>query len=359
MTGSSGGEKKSTYNPVTLQYTDLLDLSCDLSAKIAQAYGPCGLGILTVRGVPQLSDLRQRLLPLAARFASLPESVREKYVDVPSSYNFGWSQGKESLESGHFDVHKGSWYANPLVDDPVGGDQLLMERYPAYCRRNVWPREEFPELEASFKALGSLIIKVGLLLAQHCDKYVEGKGVHPPVKLHHILQDSLCPKGRLLHYFAPKPSAATDDCSDAPVNWCGWHTDHGSLTGLTSAMFLDTQCRPVQSPDPQAGLYVKTREGQVVKVNIQQDELGFQMGEAMQIHSGGFLQATPHCVKAPRPQLSAGISRNTLAVFMQPRWDSPMDPPPGVDLETIGVGQWVPGLTFGEFSSRTIQQYYI
>lgn len=61
-------------------------------------------------------------------------------------------------------------------------------------RRNVWPREEFPELEASFKALGSLIIKVGLLLAQHCDKYVEGKGVHPPVKLHHILQDSLCPK---------------------------------------------------------------------------------------------------------------------------------------------------------------------
>lgn len=55
-------------------------------------------------------------------------------MDVPSSYNFGWSQGKESLESGHFDVHKGSWYANPLVDDPVGGDQLLMERYPAYCR---------------------------------------------------------------------------------------------------------------------------------------------------------------------------------------------------------------------------------
>lgn len=35
----------------------------------AQAYGPAGLGILTVSGVPGFAELRQRLLPLAHAFA--------------------------------------------------------------------------------------------------------------------------------------------------------------------------------------------------------------------------------------------------------------------------------------------------
>ena len=34
-----------------------------------QAYGPDGLGILTVAGVPGFAALRQRLLPLAQAFA--------------------------------------------------------------------------------------------------------------------------------------------------------------------------------------------------------------------------------------------------------------------------------------------------
>lgn len=34
-----------------------------------QAYGPAGLGILTVSGVPGFAELRQRLLPLAQAFA--------------------------------------------------------------------------------------------------------------------------------------------------------------------------------------------------------------------------------------------------------------------------------------------------
>lgn len=35
---------------------------------MAQAYGPDGLGILTIAGVPELPELRRRLLPLSARF---------------------------------------------------------------------------------------------------------------------------------------------------------------------------------------------------------------------------------------------------------------------------------------------------
>ena len=39
--------------------------------------------------------------------------------------------------------------------------------------------------------------------------------------------------------------------------------------------------------------------------------------------SGGLLRATPHYVRAPRKDRTQGVSRNTLAIFMQPRSDLP------------------------------------
>ena len=47
--------------------------------------------------------------------------------------------------------------------------------------------------------------------------------------------------------------------------------------------------------------------------------IGYSFLWVWQVMSGGLLQATPHCVKAPRREVSGGVSRNTLAVFMQPR----------------------------------------
>ena len=131
----------------------------------------------------------------------------------------------------------------------------------------------------------------------------------------------------------------------------------------------------------------------------------------MQIHSGGLLRATPHHVRSPAVP-GAGVSRNTFAVFMQPRcappwppclfasgwtllhlstfgqrrvegwlenlsqlprfahdvmpmsasagprWDEPMEPPAGSDPDAVGIGQWRPGMTFGEFSEATMAKYY-
>lgn len=69
--------------------------------------------------------------------------------------------------------------------------------------------------------------------------------------------------------------AGADDHSHA---WCGWHSDHGSLTGLTSALYLDAQGREVPNPDPSAGLYIRTRHGQVVQAAIPRDCLAYQVG---------------------------------------------------------------------------------
>ena len=66
-------------------------------------------------------------------------------------------------------------------------------------------------------------------------------------------------------------------------DWCGWHTDHGSLTGLTSAMYMKGD-KAVPNPDPQAGLYIRARQdGEVTQAPIPADQIAYQMGEAMQV----------------------------------------------------------------------------
>eukprot|EP00958_Prasinococcus_capsulatus_P020689 scaffold2738_cov366-Prasinococcus_capsulatus_cf.AAC.3 len=43
---------------------------------------------------------------------------------------------------------------------------------------------------------------------------------------------------------------------------------------------------------------------------------------------------------------------------MQPQWDCPMDVPEGTSAEDVRVGQWEPGIDFGEFTRRTLQKNY-
>ncbi|KAM2193703.1 hypothetical protein ACFX1R_027961 [Malus domestica] len=106
-----------TVTPVTISYSELQDKDKDLSVKIEEGFGPNGLGILSITH-----------------------------------------------------TLKGSFYANPILDSPTT-DESLIQRYPSYCGSNIWPNSELPELEVAFKALGKVILGVGLMVAYHCDRY--------------------------------------------------------------------------------------------------------------------------------------------------------------------------------------------
>lgn len=81
---------------VDLDYNDLVN-DVDLTDKIAEAYGPEGLGLLTVSNVPNVMEYRQAILPLAYKFANLPDEIKNKYVHEKSNFSFGWSHGKEKF----------------------------------------------------------------------------------------------------------------------------------------------------------------------------------------------------------------------------------------------------------------------
>lgn len=156
----------------------------------------------------------------------------------------------------------------------------------------------------------------------------------------------------------------------SPCNNSGWHNDHGSLTGLVPALYLNKDQEVIPNPDPTSGLFIRSRQGELVKVDMPPDHLAFQIGETAQIQSGGVLQATPHAVKGSGVP---GVSRETFAVFMEPCWMEDMDIPQGRTVEEAqsqlaaknlppGVPplakRWQVGQNFGEFSEKTISLYY-
>lgn len=238
---------------VELDYNDLV-AGVDLTSQIQRAYGVDGVGLLTVKNVPKYVEARSRLLPLSKKFADLPDDVKEKYVHKESYYSFGWSHGKEKLQ-GKPDVSKGSYYANPQYDRPVE-DPELIAKHASFVHPNIWPQEELPDLEHAFKDLGQIIVGVGKLVAQQCDKYVHSKcQTYPEHMLEKTIDTSLCCKARLLHYFPIATSG--EESADKEYDfssWCGWHNDHGSLTGLTCALYLDADGNQVVNTDPTAGM---------------------------------------------------------------------------------------------------------
>ncbi|XWS17215.1 hypothetical protein CRYUN_Cryun33cG0049200 [Craigia yunnanensis] len=344
-----------TLRTVTISFSELKDKDADLSMKIEEGFGPNGLGILSITDVPEFPSLRRNLLSLSHRLAGLPEEVKKELEDPQSRYNFGWSHGKEQLESGKADLLKGSFYANPLIDVPTT-NAYLIERYPSYCGANIWPRVALPELEVAFKALGKLIFDVGLMVAYHCDQYVSrGMKMHKNEGLEQILLHSRCHKGRLLYYF-PAQLSNHEENGDSMSSWCGWHTDHGSLTGLTCGMFKRNGVE-ISCPDSAAGLYIRTRTGQIVKAIFGEDEIAYQIGETTEILSQGYLCATPHCVQAPKGKEASGVDRSTFALFMQPDWDEKLNFPEEVHIHK----ELIPSngsLTFGEYSEMLLDKYY-
>ncbi|OGE51688.1 hypothetical protein PENARI_c012G06653 [Penicillium arizonense] len=349
---------------VTVSLQELIDGTVSFDT-LTEAFGPASLGIIVVKDLPStFVELRKKVLSNASYLAALPESELESLTSPESKYLVGWSCGKETLKSGHFDTLKGSYYVNCAFYQDPSLDSAPAEGFPdlpQYTAPNIWPPPaKLPEFRGSIESLCGLIIDTAALVAKACDRYAEANiEGYKPGYLHHVVTTSLTTKARLLHYFPGNDNTADANAeADAEADdddWCATHLDHGCLTGLTSAMFLDEAASPPvvesatsilpelsQSPDPSAGLYIRSRTDEIVKVNIPKDCLAFQTGEALQLITHGKFMAVPHFVKGAKCIPGQKIARNTLAVFTQPNLEEEVRP----------------GLTFAEFARGVVQKNY-
>ena len=300
-----------------------------------------------------------------------------------AQYLSGWSHGKEALRTGTYDTHKGSYYVNCAFyqGKDIGKDPPpLAAEFPQFTAPNVWPAvSSLPGFQESFEELCTLIIDTAVLVARQCDRYaVSHIEDYEPGYLERVVNTSLVTKARLLHYFPSSsfekphedsrtthgPLATEDALGDVhDDSWCATHVDHGCLTGLTSAIYIDEAAHsPVPPfhnnasnspsvlaflpgpPDPNAGLYIHARDSTVTKVSIPADCLGFQTGEALELITGGKFRAVPHFVRAGgTSKINASVARNTLAVFTQPNLEEIVDR--------------AKGKNFGEFSKEVIGRF--
>ncbi|KAL1296614.1 hypothetical protein AAFC00_000105 [Neodothiora populina] len=335
-------------SPVVVSLEDL-QVGRVTSTQLEEAFGPDSLGIIVVSGLPSdFVTLRKRLLSYSSYLANLPATELVKLESPESKWLVGWSCGKETLKDGRYDTLKGSYYANPVHNADFA--RTALEKYPGlpeYTAPNVWPSTDvLPGFETTFQQLCNLIVDTAALVARACDGYASSNVPdYPTGYLERVVKTSISTKARLLHYF-PSPSADTPQDQGVSAtaasedDWCATHLDHGCLTGLTSAMFVDEAQNPPsqaqtlsrvetplpeldRSPDPSAGLYIHSRSGKVTKVNIPKDCLAFQTGEALEVITKSRFRAVPHFVKGVAPGRGGGkIARNTLAVFTQPNlWE--------------------------------------
>ncbi|OOF97257.1 hypothetical protein ASPCADRAFT_206077 [Aspergillus carbonarius ITEM 5010] len=346
---------------VTVSLQELIDGTVSPST-LTEAFGPSSLGIILVKDLPStFTSLRAQVLSNASYLASLPEPELESLTSPTSKYLIGWSLGKETLRDGHFDTHKGSYYLNcAFYNDPTlqgAPESTLNAAFPEYTSPNIWPREtSLPTFRQSFEDLCTVIIDTAALVARACDRFaVESVQGYREGYLERVVRGSVTTKARLLHYFPTGEGSEEGDekKEENDDDWCATHLDHGCLTGLTSAMFVDEEEHNPQladktsplpelgvSPDPKAGLYIRSRTGQIVKVNIPKDCLAFQTGEALQLITQGQFRAVPHFVKGAKGV--GKIARNTLAVFTQPNLDEEVQP----------------GVTFGDFARGVVAKTY-
>jgi hypothetical protein len=312
-------------------------------------------------------------------------SLLESLSSPAAKYLVGWSHGKETLKSGQYDTLKGSYYINcAFYQDPTlaatpAPAAAGAPAFPEYTAANIWPPERLlPGFRAAVEDLCRLIIDTAILVARVCDRYAAARiPGYAPGYLEHVVRTSMTTKARLLHYFPPEradaplarsqsPASAPDardgtrnnddDDDEDDDDWCATHIDHGCLTGLTSALFVNetaplpaaSACAPLPalatyaaSPDPAAGLYIRSRAGAATRVAIPPDCLAFQTGEALQLITRGRFRAVPHYVRGPRAE--RGVARNTLAVFTQPNLEAVVDPERG--------------LTFAEFAREVVARH--
>jgi len=366
--GSSSSESQAPLpkrikvaEPVQIDFEELIDTEKDLSSKIEEGFGPNKLGLIIVNNVPNFSEYRAALLPLAFKLANLPSDKLRKLILPEVAYYIGWGHGKKTFQSTDGKYTKGSFFANPTMDNPqieawVDGEHKIIEA------RTPWPTEDLPELESAFKNLGKLMVDTGLLLSAHLDRYVEERlPGYEKGKITKSITNSNLNRGRLLHYY-PSSLENTDG------EWSGLHNDIGSLTALTSAMYFDKDGNPVNMTDPETGLFILNRNEEELKVNIPKGSIAFQIGECAQIHSGGLLMATPHKVVRGPDLAGTGISRSTFAMFLCPDNQEPMNIPEGVNTSNVLErhygkfpelkDRWQKDQTYANFLYTSISTYY-
>lgn len=273
------------------------------AAAISTAFGTYGLIYLSNHGVD--SEAVHALYDEFARFTAQDDAAKQQLSSGDIWYQRGWTppNTERAVIAGGQPDFKECYFAAPLDTDPACALQ-----YPEIYAENRWP--------AGFDAFQTRYIEVGRQVHAAGVRLLQGCAVALGLPL-----DTLTPKidggphvFRLLRYL---PLSEAQVASG--VLWGEEHTDFNLVTLLPGGRFHDASGERCPRPDDASGLYLRARpdaehpDGRKVKGTPPAGCLVAQVGQQLEILSGGRFLATPHVVTAPRV---AGYARISAAHFV-------------------------------------------
>ena len=230
-------------------------------------------------------------------FFDLPISERKKLNLINSPHFRGYTILGNELTGGEQDWRDQMDFCDekpvPVLAD---GDPLWRNlRGP-----NQWP-ETLPSLRPSVEDWMDGMYDIGTLLTRALADSL-GLGTD-------YFNKCFSPKGdarlKLIRYRVPETGGSSQGV--------GWHHDTGFLTFIMQ--------------DEIGGLQVDI-DGKIIDATAisvaGENALVMNMGEMLQVATGGYLRATPHRVKSPPP----GRERHSIAYFFNPRLEAKFEPIP-------------------------------
>ncbi len=300
----------STDDP-SIPTVDLADLaSSDRATRMAAAdairdgFSIYGLVFVANHGVDLA--LRDRVFDRFVAFTDRPAARKERVNRPDIWFQRGWTppNTERAVVAGGQPDFKECYFAAPLPVDP----DCRIE-YPEIFADNVWPDEDGGAFAEDYLALGQQIHEAGLSLLQGLSLAL---GL-PPRGFDARLEGA-AHVFRTLRYLPLTPEQV-----GAGILWGEEHTDFNLLTLLPGGRFLDPEGRPCERPDDASGLFLRTRptkehpQGRKVEGRAPAGCIVAQVGQQLEILTGGEVLATPHVITAPK---TPGYTRVSAAHFL-------------------------------------------
>ena len=271
------------------------------SRAILEGFGRYGLLYVKGHEVPPVAPLYDQF----AAFCARGTDAKQPFNRADIWYQRGWTppNTERAVIAGGQPDFKECWFAAPIELDPE-----CVDEFPEVCSANVWP-EDAPEFREWTLRVGRELHLAGMALLRQAAR---------ALGLESDAFATLCEGAphvfRLLKYLPLEREQI-----EGGVLWGEEHTDFNLLTLLPGGQFFDPDGRRGPAPDSQSGLYLRTRpsaefpKGQRIRPNPPAGCLVAQVGQELEILTGGKLTATPHEVTAPK---TPGWSRFSAAHFI-------------------------------------------
>lgn len=289
---------------------DLEDLSSPSAERqkraasaLLDAFGTYGLVYIRNHGIAP--DDLEGFYRSFLGFTDRPTEEKEELSRPEIWFQRGWTppETEKAVAAGGQPDFKECYFAAP---EPM--DELAAMEYPEIYCPNIWP-DDADEFRDRYLDIGHTLHEIGLSLLRGSARALDLPPYAFEAAVHggpHVT--------RSLRYLPLK-----DEQIGTGILWGEEHTDFNLLTLLPGGRFLNPEGEFAPKPDEAGGLYLRTRatadkpSGEMVQGKPPEGCIVAQVGQELEILTGGTFLATPHVIKAPE---TTGWSRVSMAHFI-------------------------------------------